>query len=45
MTRLTDGRAAYEERCRAARQAFEERLNYEVVFEPVKAEAIRLSEA
>ncbi len=39
---LSDGEA-YEARCRAARRAFEERFNYEAVFQPLLAKVLELA--
>jgi glycosyltransferase involved in cell wall biosynthesis len=41
--RLFAHRGAYEERCRAARRAFEERFNYEAVFAPLRERVLALA--
>lgn len=42
--RIFSDRARYEERCRAARRAFEEKYNYEVVFAPLRDRITALAE-
>jgi glycosyltransferase involved in cell wall biosynthesis len=42
--RLFSDRARYEERCRAARRAFEERYNFETVFAPLRDRIVALAQ-
>jgi glycosyltransferase involved in cell wall biosynthesis len=44
ITELLADAGKYEERCAAARRAFEERLNYEAVFAPVVERVLRLAD-